>query len=330
MDQTLKTLHLRCGSDIRQTLTDAGLSGDFLEFADPFCIGPLPDFSTTELIKLRSHFLASAFNLDPAETLARQRQSYARLNTLNAYQRVVLWFEHDSYDQLILIYLLQHLARLRPTARLELIAIDQFPGIERFIGLGQLAPAQLASLWPHRQPISDALLASAAPLWAALCANDPRVLLAQVKAGTPALPMMQRALERHLQQLPGVHDGLGLTERLTLHILKREGPLPAGKAFATLMRYDEPLPYLGDLMYWWLLQPLLNGAAPLLHSDDDHLDWPQRTIRLTPQGEAVLQGQVDAFACRTEGYWVGGVELQPGQPHWRYDSAQQTLHLRSL
>src|SRR5262245_46126652 len=38
-DADLKTLHLRCGSDIRQTLRDAGFSGDFLEHSNPYCQG---------------------------------------------------------------------------------------------------------------------------------------------------------------------------------------------------------------------------------------------------------------------------------------------------
>lgn len=330
MDQSLPTLHIRCGSDIRQTLLDAGFGGDFFEFSDPFCIGPLRDCSTDELIQLRSQFLATAFQLDPAQTLERQQQSYSVLNALDAYQRIVLWFEHDSYDQLILIYLLQHLARHRPRARLELIAIDHFPGVERFIGLGQLNPQQLASLWPARQPVGQALLTSAAPLWQALCADDPRQLLEQVRIGTPALPMMANALHRHLQELPGLADGLSLTERLSLQTLQQQGPTTAGQLFRALMMEREPLPWLGDLMYWWLLQPLLGGDTPLLLADDSHTPWPQRQLRLSSHGAAVLAGERDGFASRSRGYWVGGVELRPGQPHWRYDSAQQTLHLRSL
>lgn len=328
-DLDRKTLHIRCGSDIQHSLRTAGLHGDFLEFSDPFCIGPLSDSDPQTLLRERAAFLADAFNLEPADALGRQQQGYGTLLKLDQYQRIVLWFEHDSYDQLILAYLLHRLRELQPAAELQLIAVDQVPGVERFIGIGQLAPEVLSWLWPQRKPIQPELLQLGSDAWHALTADDPSALLALIQTGTPALPMLGKALHRHLQQLPGLHDGLGLTERLILQILQREGALPAGKVFATLMRRDEPLPYLGDLMYWWLLQPLLTGPTPLLRIDDSAADWPQRIIELSSQGQAVLRGKTDGFASRATGYWVGGVELQPGRPHWRYDAAQQRLHLRS-
>jgi len=328
-DQDLKTLHIRCGSDIQHSLRIAGLNGDFLEFSDPFCIGPLSDRDPQTLLRERATFLAEAFDLAPADALGRQQQGYGTLLRLDQYQRIVLWFEHDSYDQLILAYLLHRLRELQPSAELQLIAVDQVPGVERFIGIGQLAPEVLSWLWPQRRPIKPELLQLGSDAWHALTADNPTALLALIQTGTPALPMLGKALHRHLQQLPGQHDGLGLTERLSLQIIQRQGPLPTGKVFAALMRNDEPLPYLGDLMFWWILQPLLGGTTPLLQIDDSVADWPQRVIQLSPQGEAVLQGKADGFTSRANGYWVGGVELQPGQPHWRYDAAQQSLHRHS-
>ena len=43
LDGDLPTLHIRCGSDIRDTLRESGLAGDFLEYSDPVCQGPVPD-----------------------------------------------------------------------------------------------------------------------------------------------------------------------------------------------------------------------------------------------------------------------------------------------
>ena len=325
-DQDLRTLHIRCGSDIQHSLTIAGFSGDFLEFSDPYCIGPLNDQAPEALLRERADFLAEAFDLAPADALARQQKSYQCLQQLDHYQRIVLWFEHDSYDQLILAYLLQQLQQLKPTAKIELVAVDQIPGVKRFIGIGQLAPDLLSWLWPQRQPVSDALLELGTQAWHALTAPSPEALLRLIKRGTPALPMLGKALERHLQQLPGQHDGLGLTERLTLQIVQQSESLTVGQVFRELMVTHEPLPYLGDMMFWWLLQPLLLGDTPLLQIDDHQPDWPQRPLRLTAQGQAVLLGEADGFAARASGYWVGGVKLTPAQPHWRYDAAQQQLH----
>ena len=55
IDDDLRTLHIRCGSDIRQTLTKAGFVGDFLEYSDPICEGPVPDISGPSAVRV--HYL---------------------------------------------------------------------------------------------------------------------------------------------------------------------------------------------------------------------------------------------------------------------------------
>lgn len=325
-DHELRTLHIRCGSDIQHSLKTAGFSGDFLEFSDPFCIGPLSAAEPEVLLRQRADFLAKAFDIAPADALARQQQSYRKLQQLDDYQRIVLWFEYDSYDQLILAYLLHRLHEIRPTARVELIAVDQIPGVQRFIGIGQLAPELLGWLWPRRKLVKEALLELGTQAWRALSEPSPEHLLALIKSGTPELPMLGKALERHLQQLPGQQDGLGLTERLSLQVLQQQGPLTAGQVFRALMMEREPLPYLGDMMFWWLLQPLLTGEAPLLQIEDHQPDWPQRILQLTARGEAVLRGDADGFSVRATPYWVGGVKLIPTKAHWRYHAEHQQLH----
>src|SRR5262245_29146351 len=35
------TLHIRCGNDIEPALREAGFTGDFLEHAIPYCLGPV-------------------------------------------------------------------------------------------------------------------------------------------------------------------------------------------------------------------------------------------------------------------------------------------------
>lgn len=309
-DRDMATLHIRCGSDIEHSLRTVGFGGDFLEFSDPFCIGPLRDLSPTELMTLRARFLAEVSGMAEGDVLARLRKGYAALDDLERYERLVLWFEHDSYDQLILAYLLYRL-RARPTkARVELVAVESVPGVERFIGLGQLAPDLLAWLWQWRRPVEAPLLELGTRAWQALTADGPEPLRALVASGTPALPMMGRALARHLQERPAEESGLGLTERLTLEIVRDHGPLSVGKAFSYLMREYEPLPYLGDLMFWWLLQPLLAAPQPLLAISETHREWPHRLLALTERGRAVMEGR----SKRLTGDVSGG-DVTPGS--WR-------------
>lgn len=325
-DQDARTLHIRCGSDIQHSLKVAGFNGDFLEFSDPFCIGPVTTADYPDLLPIRAQFLASAFDMPVGDSLARLQKTWAALNDLDEYDRLVLWFEHDSYDQLILTCLLSHLEHNPPRASIELIAVGSVPGVQRFIGIGQLAPDVLAWLWPQRRAVTPALLQLGAA-WEALCADNPDQLMQLISKATPALPMLGAALKRHLMELPDPRNGLGLSEYLTLEILRDLGPMPAGKVFAILMREREPLPYLGDMMYWWLLQPLLNAREPALRIiDDAEAPWPQRVIALSDTGLACLQGQRDWLTCGPGSRWVGGMNVTPGKAHWRFERSQQTTH----
>ena len=75
----------------------------------------------------------------------------------------MLWFEHDLFDQLLLIRTLDLLDGR--SAKVSLICIGAFPGFERFVGLGQLNADQLASLAPARVLVTQRHYAIARDVW---------------------------------------------------------------------------------------------------------------------------------------------------------------------
>lgn len=310
-------LHVRCGSDIREGLALAGLGGDFLEVSDPLCQGPVP--RGDDLAATRAAFIAEAYGVPRAEAAARLQAEADGLAAAGARRQVVLWFEHDSYDQLILARVLAHFAQAGRPAELALICIDRFPGLDRFIGLGQLGPEQLRSFWPERQPVSSEQLALGTAVWEALREPDPLPLWRLAEGGTPALPVMAPALHRHLQELPWVGDGLGLTERLTLQAIA-EGASTVGQVFARLYGETEPLPFLGDLMFWAIVGTLATAPQPpLALGPEGEGGWAGRSLALTPVGEELLAGGLDWMALAPPVRWVGGVRLDAAGPAWRWN-----------
>jgi len=320
----MSTLHIRCGSDIRQGLQRAGLQGDFLEFADPFCVGPLARLPLEAHVRSRAQFVATAFGIDEADALARLRREYGALESLYKYRRIVLWFEHDSYDQLILAYLLKRLGELRLDARVELIAADGAPGVERFIGIGQLSPDLLGWLWRQRVPVGQKEFELGRRVWQALTAATPEPLYDIASSGTPAIGLMAPALLRHLRELPDLRTGLSLTERLTMEIVRDQGPLRAASAFRALTLRYEPLPYLGDTLFRWIIQGMADGDAAVLRLDPipDEESWFRRTIRLTPVGWQVLHGHLNRLALAPRPRWVGAVAVPGASGCWCWDAAR--------
>ncbi len=316
LDTDRPTLHVRCGSDIRTTLQAAGFIGDFLEYSDPVCQGPVPD--GPDLMPRRAQFLTDAFGgllgFTTAQSLHRLKDEEQRLNAAHNHERVVLWFEHDSHDQLVLARCLSHFANHTRPARLELICIDRHPAVARFIGLGQLEPQALASLWPQRAAVSQPQLDLGRAIWTAMRQPDPSALAAIAAMATPALPVAAPALRRHLQELPGVADGLSKTQRILLAILA-DGPTTIGHIFGALMQGREPLPFLGDLGFLYTVEQMASTRPAVITIQPGDKPFP-RLASITDAGRRLLAGQLDYLSLQPPRRWIGGV---PADGRWRWD-----------
>lgn len=319
---TPDTLHIRCGSDLRDALAAGGVTGDYLEFSDPVCQGPLPPGmvdSGDALIERRAHFIAREYQMSFGEARRKLKAEWEGLKEARARDRLVLWFEHDLYDQAILIRLLAWLRRnpARPGAEVHLVTIDRHPAVDRFIGLGQLSPADLAGLLPTARPVTAAMLRAAADAWAAFRSPDPEEVAALAETGAPELPFLGPALRRHLQELPWTSDGLSLTERLALRAAAFR-PSRLEDLFRAVQDSD-PQPFLGGLMFEAVVRRLENAPRPALCRDSDG--------RLTPtrQGEALLAGSADWLEWNMPEHWVGAVDLANDAPTWRWDDGAGTV-----
>ncbi|WP_010167117.1 DUF1835 domain-containing protein [Pseudomonas sp. PAMC 25886] len=312
-----RTTHWRCGNDIAHSLGLAGFKGRFRMLIDPLCMGPVQDLPADQYQAIRSRYISQVFAMDEAEVARRHADEYTHLGQLGSAGHSVLWCEADAYDQLFLIRALAGLERL--PEKLELIEVDRIPGVQRFIGIGQLAPDVLAWLWPQRRQVDEDMLQLARQAWLAYCDSSPVKLAELARGNHPSLPFLAPALRRQLQELPGTQDGLSLTERLALHYVDEAGPVPFGRVFAELMAKREPLPYLGDMMFHALMRPLIDGDNPLLIESEAQLPWPQRVLALTALGRQVLNGKAYWPDHAPQERWIGSTCISPGKPHWMID-----------
>src|ERR1019366_8546509 len=82
------------------------------------------------------------------------------------HEEVVLWFEHDLYDQLQLIQILDWFAAHDGAdLPLYLICVGSYPGVPKFSGLGQLTAAQLRPLLDRRHRVKSPELAAGQAAW---------------------------------------------------------------------------------------------------------------------------------------------------------------------
>lgn len=318
MTAAARTAQLRCGSDIREALAAAGIAGDFIEYANPVCQGPVPGRENADgYRRTRAAWIAATWSVGATEAdLHRQLAGEdAALDGLSAYDRVTLWFEHDPYDQTVLAKILSRLAdRPDVLARLRLIAISDHPTVPRFRGLGQLTPDALAGLQGTAVPVSAEMAREAAEFWRAFAAPEPGPLARLVAAGSPHLPLMAPAFRRLLEEYPWTANGLSLTEQLALRAVAG-GAGTAGRVFFHLQDSLEPMPFLGDLMFEATLNTLADAGDPALVRSGP--GW-KAAVSLTGTGRALLDGAADWAALNGLDRWIGGVHLTGGAP-WRWD-----------
>ena len=330
-------LHVTNGDSAADRLWAAGVPGAIIAWRDVLHEGPVPaGLSPDELRRHRARFIADLGWTPYEAVLADFERRDRALASFPDHDEVVLWFEHDLYDQLQLIQILDRFAEWDlDRTRLSLVSIDAFPGVEPFHGLGQLRPDQIASLLPDRCAVTPAQLSLARRAWAAFRSTDPRELAPLAVVPSPDLPFLPAALRRHLEQFPAARDGLSRTERQVLEAIDAGAETPVAVFLADQAR--EPAPFMGDATLWTYLRGLNEGAHPLVAmstptANPTTTEFRQQKVWLTDRGRDVLDGRDDRLRPDGIDRWLGGVHLREADAAWRWDGerlvAQEAPHGR--
>jgi hypothetical protein len=306
-------LHVTNGDSVVVPLLQTALGGDAFAWRDVYHEGPVRSGERERMIDARAAFLAGRGWGDEdtmrAGLLARDTRF---VDALRERQEIVLWFEHDLYDQLQLIDVLALAGETGfDPEQLELIEVGSFAGRPGFRGLGELTPPELESLWPGRRAVTDQDTAGAQLAWEAVRASDPRPLLSVRRDPPASRPFLGAALGRLLEELPGVRDGLSRTERQLLSLLS-DGPLLTGALFGASQDLEEA-PFHGDT---WVFETLA-ALEPLVSVTEG-------AAEITDAGRSVLSGEADRVDLLGIDRWVGGTHLVPGAV-WRWDADASEL-----
>ncbi len=325
-------LHVTNGESAGNTLRRTALGGAVLPWQDALHEGPIPALPRGELLRRRARFLADCgWGGRQALLSSLERRDQQLLDALRDDAQVVLWFEHDLYDQLQLLDVLT--LALTAEAAPELIVIGSFPGKPSFSGLGELTARELETLWPSRRQAEPAALETAAAAWAALQAPEPTALVGWARQETSHLPFLAPALQRLLEELPAPANGLSRTERHALEAIDAGARTPPA-AFVAAQRLEDA-PFLGDTSFYRSLSALGQGANRLLETDagtllppppplSDNELFARLQLRLTPAGERTLRGKADRVELLGIDRWIGGTHLSL-ENTWRWHPTDHKL-----
>lgn len=281
-------LHITNGDSAVAVLSQV-LTGTLLPWRDVLHEGPVhADLSLADLSRERAAFIAGAGWGTLDKILDDFRERDTAVQDANRHEEVVLWFEHDLYDQLQLIQLLDWFAR-HPHRRLSLVCEAEYVGL--------MSAARAAQLFALRKPVSAQQLEIARAAWRAFGSSRPQRIST---AGVNELPFLGAAMRRFLQEYPWATDGLSMLERKVIEAL-RPGPLE----FASLFRRTREDPaFLGDSILRWHLKRMAKEGLLKSAGDAWALTGEPRLRRLSR--------------------WLGGVCADADSP-WRWDAASARI-----
>ena len=238
------TLHIVVGDSVGGKLAAPHMA----IWRDVLCEGPVPRTEDdAEFLRVRANYLAS-LGLDARDDL---EEFQAKIDRYSDYSEVVIWCEYDLLDQVVLLRVLEWFGRHPPCAtKLSLIDAGSH--------LGPLAKPELDALFEKRQPVTPAQLALAREAWEAYTAEDPRGIVELLRRNTSALPYLDGAMRRHLEEFPSERTGHSRTEETALRIWNERGPMDWRKLFVAVQA-EEERPFLGDTSFLRIWTELQDG-----------------------------------------------------------------------
>ena len=293
-------IHIHNGDVVAALARRSNIPGEHLSFRETLVTGPV--IPGPQWIETRARSIADGHDQD----LLRVRtglleQELALDNAAKSTSEIVLWFEHDLYCLVHLIYLLQRLAR----ARVSLVWCST--------PLGEQDERALHLLFDSRAAVTPAMTKIAIAVWRAYTSSDPTALNEWLTRDTPDFPFLREGLTLHASRFPSLTNGLGAIEQRAL------GHIAAGFTdFSTLfdrLNVEVPRFGFGDSEVFRQLRGLAWRAVPLITLTGEP---PKALCAITPAGENVLLGEVDDTTINDPDAWFGGAHVTKEQL-WRFD-----------
>ena len=319
-------LHITNGDSAAALLEAGGCTGTILPWQDVLHEGPVPALGLRALSAVRVDFLAHRGWGTRPELHAQFGLRDRTIEGFSAYSEVVLWFEHDLYDQLQLVQILSFLARQDlSNTPVTLVCIDRHEAVEAFRGLGDLQPGHIAPLFQGRAEVPKSTYDTAVAAWDAFTGKDLKAVVAFLAMDSSALPFMRAALARWLQELPSTFNGLGRTPH---HVLRMAAGDCSSAVDLLKAHWDqEQVFFMGDWSFWNVIGTLATAPTPLVTVTGARSarDMRAATVSVTAMGHRVLAGECDAVELRGIDCWFGGTHLNGHRAHFRWDAASGTV-----
>ena len=313
-------LHITNGDHAVDALTSSGIKGEFLAWRDLLHEGPVPAGVPDQVLSnFRARYISEQGWGDYNEVRKIFQERDQMLEKHQRFERIMLWFEPDLYDQLQLLDVVSRASNLGALEKLELVSAGGY--------LSESTPDSLQDLYRGRKPLSRESVDTITRVWKAYRASSPLELQALLDDGMPHLAYLKQAIERLLEEYPSTVNGLSRTQRQALTLLDESPTLTLAELFDRAQAREE-FKYLGDSTFAKYMADLADAPQPLIKFQSRNPSWPSiwnEAVAITTTGIEVLRGAKDHVKLNGIDRWIGGTHLEGHDLKWRWDPSAKRI-----
>lgn len=273
----LKTLHITNGNSLTDMLRELEVKGDFLTWQEMLCEGPTEiKINTPSFYKKRKLFLNTYYDIEVNED--EYISEIQKLNNLEDYFEIVLWFEYDLFCHINLIAVISLLHQNHVNIPLYLVCSGRVLGEKNLKGLTELSSGQLFNHYNKKVKLNPEDIELAISLWKTYCGKDHNLLKNYITQKS-SFRYLTNCLKAHLERFPELKSGLDILEKNILTIIKDKNIKSKNHLLGYALNYQGYFGY-GDIQILRIIEKL-----SIFFKEEDH------KITLNRKGHEALLNQ---------------------------------------
>ena len=211
-------LHITNGNVLTDYLKELGYKDDILTWQEMLCEGPtIPKIDSEEFFEIRADFLKSYYDIEVDTNELKDELS--KLDDVEKYSEINLWFEYDLFCHINLIGVINLLHQKEIEKPLYLICSGRVEGEKSLKGLGELSPDQIEQHYNDKVLLTQDDKDLAIALWRTYCGKDHNILKPYIVTNSN-FKYMSNCLKAHLKRFPHQKSGLSVLEDNILRLIR--------------------------------------------------------------------------------------------------------------
>ena len=215
-------LHITNGNFLTDYLRELNFTEDILTWQEMLCEGPtIAAIDSEAFFELRAEFLKNYYDIE-VDTAELQKE-LSKLDNVENYSEINLWFEYDLFCHINLLGVINLLHQKEIDKPLYLICSGREEGEKSLKALSELRPEQLNTHYKNRILLTQEDIDLTIALWRTYCGKDHNILKPYIVKNS-SFKYMSNCLKAHLKRFPHQKSGLNVLEDNILRLL-RDNPI---------------------------------------------------------------------------------------------------------